>query len=188
MWQEYAEALFYGLALSGLAFGVVRVFLFLAERSMEAKAGRVGLRAMLINRAKLEMGLETRRNKRVEELKAAEREFKEVFLQRQRLERQLLDARAASERTIRLIGEEVEGTPCFIVKVVNKYVGNSNPQRGPILVDRTWAQPQEMEVWTRSVAEARAEVERRYPPAFGFHITRLNELGADESTPAAKAS
>lgn len=185
MWNDYATAIGLGLVLSLVAFVVARIALVAGEHSIERRYGKVGLRKMMMQRAKLEQGLEARRAKRLEEIRKLDSEVKEIFIRRQRLERELVDAKAASERLVRLIGEEVEGTPSFVAKVINKYVGVGPAQmRGPILVDRSWAQPQEMEVWARSVAEARSEIERRYPPAFGFHITRLNERGTQDSSGA----
>jgi hypothetical protein len=182
MWWESASAVGMGLALAAVAFLIARISLVVGERSLERKAGRVGLRKMMVMRAKIEQGLETRRNKRMEEIRALDLEVKQLFLRRQQLERALIAAKNDSERLVRLIGEEIEGTPCYVAKVINKYSGVGVPQqKGAILVDRGWAQPQEIEVWVRTVGDARNEIEHRYPPAFGFHITRLNELGVQES-------
>lgn len=184
MWYDFVQVLLFALGLSGVAFGIGKVVVHFGERSIERKHGIVGMRDLLVRRARLEQALEARRTQRVGDLKKAETALQEVARRRQRLDRQWTDARAAGDRQIRLIGEEVEGTPCYVAMVVNKYVGSGNTPRGPMLIDRTWVQPQTIEVWTRSLAEARAEVERRYPPAFGFNISRLHELG--DSTAGAK--
>jgi len=181
MWQDFGNAMGLGLVLAILAFAVARISVTMGERSIERRHGRVGLKKMFIQRAKMERDFEIRRDKRMKEIAEVEREIRELFVERQRLERSLNAAKAASERLVRLIGEETEGTPCFVGKVLNKYVGVGPAQmRGPYLVDRIWAQGQEMEVWTRNVGEARAEIERRFPPAFGFVITRLTELGVQD--------
>jgi hypothetical protein len=183
MWTDYTSAIGLGLLLAMLAFIVARVSLVIGERSIERRAGKVGLRKMIVARAKMEQAFEARRNQRVEEIRKTDAEVKALFLRRQRLERALIDAKAASERLVRLIGEETEGTPCYVGKVINKYVGvGPAQQRGAIYVDRSWTQPQEMEVWVRTVNDARVEIERRYPPAFGFHLARLNELGVQDGT------
>jgi len=186
MWQDFGNALGLGLLLAVLAFAVARISVVMGERAIERRHGRVGLKKMFIQRAKMERDFEIRRDKRMKEIAEVERDIRELFVERQRLERSLVAAKAASERLVRLIGEETEGASCHIGKVINKYVGAGPAQmRGPYLVDRMWAQGQEMEVWTRNIAEARAEIERRFPPSFGFHITRLSELGVqdDHKTP-----
>jgi len=189
MWQDFGNALGLGLLLAVLAFAVARVSVVMGERAIERRHGRVGLKKMFIQRAKMERDFEVRRDKRMKEIAEVERDIRELFVERQRLERSLNAAKAASERLVRLIGEETEGTPCHIGKVINKYVGVGPAQmRGPYLVDRAWAQGQEMEVWTRNTAEARAEIERRFPPSFGFHITRLSELGVQDDQKAPTSS
>lgn len=189
MWTDYANAIGLGLVLAALGFALARVSLVMGERSIERRYGRVGIRKMMAERAKLEQAFEVRRAKRVEEIRQMDIEVKAMFLRRQRLERALNDAKAASERLVRLIGEEGEGSPCYVGKVINKYVGTGpSQQRGAIYVDRMWSQPQEMEVWVRNAVEARNEIERRYPPAFGFHVTRLNELGVQDGQKADAAA
>lgn len=176
------------MAFALLAFLIARLAALSGERAIERKYGRVGLKKMFVERAKMERDFESRRDKRMKEIGEIEAEIRGLFVERQRLERALNTAKAASERLVRLIGEEAEGVPCFVGKVINKYVGVGPAQmRGPHLVDRTWAQGQEMEVWTRNVAEARNEIERRFPPAFGFHITRLAELGVQDGDNAGAA-
>lgn len=186
MWNDYVQALITALALAGIAFGVGKAVVFFGERSIERRHGSVGVRDMLVRRARMEQSFEARRGKRIEEIKALEGELRLAMKRRQRLDRQWTDARNAGEQLIRQIGEEVEGAPCWVALVINRYVGTGNMPRGPILVDRSWAQPQIIEVWTRSVQEARAEIERRYPPSFGFHVQRLNEHGGPDD-PVAKA-
>lgn len=178
MWQNFGNVLGLGLVLAILAFALARISVTVGERSIERRHGHVGLKKMFIERARMERAFEARRDKRMREIAEVDREVRELFVERQRLERSLNAAKAASERLVRLIGEEIKGTPCYVGKVINKYVGVGPAQmRGPFLVDRMWAQGQEMEVWTRNLSESRAEIERRFPPAFGFHITRLAELG-----------
>lgn len=186
MWNDYVQALISALALSGLAFGAARAVVYFGERSIEQRHGSVGIRDMLVRRARMEQAFEARRDKRIKEIKGMEEELRMAMKRRQRLDRQWTDARNAGEQLIRQIGEEVEGAPCWVALVINRYVGTGNIPRGPILVDRSWAQPQIIEVWTRSVQDARAEIERRYPPSFGFHVQRLNEHGGSDD-PAAKA-
>lgn len=186
MWNDYVQALIFALALSGLAFGAARVVVHFGERSIERRHGSVGIRDTMTRRARMEQAFEARRDARVKEIKSFEADLRLAMKRRQRLDRQWTDARNSGEQLIRQIGEEVEGAPCWVAMVINRYVGTGNIPRAPILIDRSWAQPQIIEVWTRSLQDARTEIERRYPPSFGFHVQRLNEhSGADE--PAAKA-
>lgn len=171
------QALFVALGLSGVAFGIGRLVVYLGEQSLEKKHGVVGARRRLAECAKLEAGLEKRRLDRARELREADAASSDAARRRSQLERRLTDAVSAGEALIRVIGEEVKDTPCFHAEVVNKYVGSATfEQKQHAYIDPSWAAPQVLEIWARSVAEARSEIERRYPPAFGYHISRLLDV------------
>lgn len=179
MWQDYTNALITAFGLSGLGFGIAQLVVVFGERAIERRHGTSGLRDKITRRAKLETKLEARRTERVGELKEAEGAVQDVMRRRQTLERQLKEAQKSGEQIMRLIGEEASGTPCYVAMVVNKYVGTANfQQKQHAYIDSSWAQPQPVEVWARNMAEARAEVERHYPPAFGYVIARLQDVGA----------
>ena len=141
------------------------------------------------------------------ELRKAEEEAGEALRRRQSLERRLRDLQHRGDDLLRLIGEEVAGTPCYIAQVSNKYGGGgANQQAQHAFIDSGWARPQTVEVWARTMPVARAEIERRYPPAFGYVVLRIQEApqgfpvttggagaglgdsGPDGALPLAKAS
>ncbi|WP_247880068.1 hypothetical protein [Azospirillum sp. TSA6c] len=188
MWQNYTNALMTAFGLAGLGFGIGKLVIVLGERAIERRHGSEGVRDIIARRAKLETKLEARRGDRIRELKDLDGAAEDVLRRRKVMERQIEEARQSGERLVRLVGEEVQGSPCYVAMVVNKYVGTGAVQQSQhALVDPSWAQPQMIEVWARSMAEARTEIERRYPPAFGYAVTRMQEfLSAD--TPVAKAS
>lgn len=187
MWNDYAQALFFALALSGMGFGIAKLVVVLGERMIEKRHGTGGVREVIARRAKLESGLEARKGERAAELRKIESDVHDLTKRRQNLERQIKDAQRAGDHIVRLIGEETTGTPCYIAQVVNKYVGTAaHQQKQHAFIDSTWAQPQTVEVWARSMPDARAEIERRYPPAFGFVVVRMQDVGAP--APVAKAS
>ncbi|CAO3353364.1 hypothetical protein [Azospirillum melinis] len=188
MWQDYTNALMTAFGLAGLGFGIGKLVIVLGERAIERRHGSEGVRDIIARRAKLETKLEARRGDRISELKELDGAAEDVLRRRKVMERQIEEARQSGERLVRLVGEEVQGSPCYVAMVVNKYVGTGAVQQSQhSLVDPSWAQPQMIEVWARSMAEARTEIERRYPPAFGYAVTRMQEfLSAD--TPVAKAS
>lgn len=183
MWQDYTNALITAFGLSGLGFGIAQLVVVFGERAIERRHGTSGLRDKITRRAKLETKFEARRTARVGELKEAEGQVQDMMRRRQTLERQLKDAQRSGEQIMRLIGEETTGTPCYVAMVVNKYVGSANfQQKQHAFIDSSWSQPQPVEIWARSMAEARSEIERHYPPAFGYVITRMQDVGA--SSPA----
>lgn len=191
MWQDYGQALFTALGLSGVAFGVAKLVVVIGERMIEKRRGTGGAREAIARRAKLETGLEARKGERAAELRTVEGEIQGLMRRRQALEQQAKDAQRAGDQIVRLVGEEAAGTPCYIAQVLNKYVGSAAyQQKQHAFIDSSWAQPQTVEVWARSMPEARAEIERRYPPAFGFVVVRLQDgvaPGLGEPAAAAKA-
>lgn len=176
------QALSIGLGLSILAFIVGRVVLFMGEQSLDKKYGVKGVRQKLVACARLEGALEQRKNEHARRLKDADGQASDALRRKKQLERRIDDAVSAGEALVRLIGDEIKDAPCFYAEVNNKYVGTANfEQKQHAYIDPSWAQPQVIEVWARSAAEARAEIERRYPPAFGYNISRLLDIGSVDS-------
>ncbi|PWC34125.1 hypothetical protein [Azospirillum sp. TSO35-2] len=183
MWQDYTNALLTAFGLSGLGFGIGKLVIITGERAIERRHGSEGARDTIARRAKMETRFEARRTERAAELKQIDNSVEETLRRRKTLERQLEDQRRSGDRLVRLIGEEVKGCPCFVAMVVNKYVGTANFQQSQhALIGSSWSQPQTVEVWARSMPDARAEIERRYPPAFGYTVTRMQEFLAPESS------
>lgn len=186
MWNDYLQALFTALALSGMGFGIGKLVVFLGERSIEKRHGITGLREMIARRAKLESGLEARKTERTAELRTVDAEVESLMNRRRTLERKLRDAQRAGDEIVRLAGEEVTGLRCHVAMVTNKYVGAAGHQQQHAFLDSSWARPQTIEVWARNIQDARGEVERRYPPSFGYVITRMQDMGT-AGEPVAKA-
>ncbi|WP_211102240.1 hypothetical protein [Azospirillum brasilense] len=191
MWNDYGQALFLALALAGLGFGIGKAAALLGERAIERRLGTGRLQDTITRRAKLEAGFEARKTQRIDDLRKAERDIGDATRRRQTLERRLRDLQHRGDELRRLIGEEVAGTPCYIAQVANKYVGGgANQQAQHAFIDSGWARPQTVEVWARTMPVARAEIERRYPPAFGYVVLRIQETpqGASITTGGTGAS
>ena len=188
MWHDYTQALITAFGLAGLGFGIGQLVVIFGERAIERRYGTSGVRDTIVRRAKMETRFESRRSDRVGELRELEGTVEDLMRRRKVLERQMKDSQQSGERLVRLIGEEVTGSPCYLAMVANKYVGTATfQQKEHAFIDSSWAQPQSIEVWAKSMAAAREEIERRYPPAFGYVITRMQDVGAAEA-PVAKAS
>lgn len=182
MWNDYGQALFLALALAGLGFGIGKAAALLGERAIERRLGTGRLQDTIARRAKLEAGFEARKTQRIDALRKAEQDIGDATRRRQTLEQRLRDLQHRGDEFRRLIGEEVAGTPCYIAQVANKYVGGgANQQAQHAFIDSGWARPQTVEVWARTVPVARAEIERRYPPAFGYVVLRIQETLQDAS-------
>ncbi|MGQ9368100.1 hypothetical protein [Azospirillum sp. ST 5-10] len=175
MWQTFTTALVMALSFSAVAFGIAKAVVVVGTRRIERRHGLVGIRDTLARRARLEQRLEARRGERTAALKAIDARTQDVLLRRQQLDRRLAEATRGGDPVFRLIGEEMVGHSRFHAEVINRYVGVGASSSVP--VDPSWAQPQAVEVWAPGLQEARREVERRYPPSFGYKVVRLHEVG-----------
>lgn len=188
MWQNYPYALIIAFGLSGVGFLIGMLTVAIGERAIERRHRAEGVRATIARRAKMETRLEARRTDRMQELKELDGAVEDVLRHRKAMERQIDGMRQSGGSLIRLIGEEVRGRPCYVAMIVNKYVGTTGHQQNQnALIDRSWAQPQVVEVWARSMAEARTEIERRYPASCGYVVTRMQEFLCTD-LPVAKTS
>ncbi|MCW2244614.1 hypothetical protein M2352_000205 [Azospirillum fermentarium] len=173
--SEMVKGLLLFLFLSGAGFGLARLVVFLGERSIERRYGVTGVRMLIAERATLEQRMEMRRAGREEELSSLDGEIHSLVRRKEKLDRRTGEVARYGKSIVRQIGEEVKGCPCYIAHVANKYVG---ADKGPhAMIDSSWAKPQAVEVWAPNVPEARRAIERRYPPTFGYVVTRIQPMG-----------
>ncbi|MEI6557336.1 MAG: hypothetical protein WCO00_02935 [Rhodospirillaceae bacterium] len=88
---------------------------------------------------------------------------------------------AARDQLVRQIGENTVGTNCYNFLVANRYVLSyvAKGQQHPLL-DESWKNGQLVEVWARSLMEARIAVVERFPATFGFFVEKLGLKDRDE--------
>lgn len=173
--SEFVKGLLVALLLSGAGFALARLVVFLGERSIERRYGVTGVRALVAERTTLEQRMEMRRAGREAELSDLDGEIRSIIRRKEKLDRRIGEVARYGQSIVRQIGEEVKGSPCYIAHVVNKYVG---ADKGPhAMIDSSWAKPQAVEVWAATIPEARRAIERRYPPTFGYVVTRIQLLG-----------
>ncbi|MBI1205961.1 MAG: hypothetical protein GC191_01595 [Azospirillum sp.] len=183
---QYIEGFLFAGLLSLLAFLIGQFIVGAIERTVE-KQGRIDqLRATLVRRAKFETALEARRNRLSREIREGETEIRNLTRRKQALERRIGETRNAVDQPVRSIGEEIMGNSCFVAVVTNKYAVDlkNNPDARPGPIDRSWADPQIIEIWSADLAGAKAVLEKRYPLSQGFLVTRIGQ----ESTKSAKAN
>ena len=121
----------------------------------------------------LERGLANRVGDRRRVMAELDREIKLKVRRRVELEQATAKLLGASGRVLRMVGQEIKGAQPFLALVVNKYVKAEG--RNKTAVDPAWASPQEVEVWAKSLGDARVELERGYPESQGFKIITLSE-------------
>ncbi len=81
---------------------------------------------------------------------------------------------------MRQIGENTVGTNCYNFLVANRYVLShvAKGQKHPLL-DESWKNGQLVEVWAKSLIDARIAVVDRFPATFGFFVEKLAVKGKD---------
>lgn len=181
------ENVLLSLFLAMVFFVLGRLSGTFAKQRLEREHSLQALRDTIVMRAQLERGFGERNKKRREIWRKKDIETKELFRGRIRVMEQISETNALGNRLLRLVGDEVNGKSCFQAMVFNKYVASGGGQRHA-LIDRSWGTPQDVEVWAESLAAARMEVEKRYPPSFGYGITKLNPVIQDDKAPGAGKS
>jgi hypothetical protein len=81
------------------------------------------------------------------------------------------------------IGSDLVGTRCYTFSVSNRYVTEyvSKGQKHPLL-DDSWKSGQLVEVWSKSLMDARIVIADRYPATAGYVVEMLKDKDASAST------
>ncbi len=105
------------------------------------------------------------------------------------LNKKLNKLNTARDQLVRQIGESTTGTNCYNFLVANRYVLQyvAKGQQHPLL-DESWKNGQLVEVWSKSLMDARIAVVERYPATFGFYVEKLAVKGQEDDDDSGVAS
>ena len=181
---RFFEALLLSAFMAIVGYGLGRLVGVLVQLVLEESANSDSVRAMIAHRAKIERGLEARLRDRRAEMAKLDRNIKELVRKRLQHEAAAAKSMAVADQVMRVIGEEVTGRQRFLALVFNKYLAGGSGGAHQTLIDPAWAIAQEIEIWGKSMTEARSDLEKRYPPAFGFSVSSLVEAPRDDMFPA----
>jgi len=160
------------------------------ERNIERQGQFKEVVVVIARRARLEMGLDSRRSQLTSEAKTLEREIRNLVKERQAMEEELRLAAVTREVLMRLVGDEVEGNYAFIAEVVNRAVtpAKANQERRVTQIDASWAVPQLVEIWAPTLSDAKLLLEKRFPPSVGFGVIRLSPSRVPQSADPGQAA
>ena len=169
------DRFFGAIALSAFfavfAYGCGRLIGALLVGMMRKKADTAGLQAIIDRRSELERRFAARVGDLRKTMVEHDRKFKQLVQRRLQADQAKAEFAASPDRPLRSLGNEVKGAQLYLALVVNKYAKAGSKST----VDPDWATAQEMEVWAKSLVEARGELDRRSPESQGFKITSLVE-------------
>ena len=105
--------------------------------------------------------------------------------QRSALVKRINKIRGEKDQLVRQIGEDTASTSCHSFLVSNRYVLAyfNKGQKHPLL-DVSWKNGQLVEVWAKSLIDARIMVAERYPATTGYIVEKFGQ--ADGDTPGAR--
>ncbi len=172
---RFLEAILLAAFFSGAGYVFGRLFGVVIQFMIEREADMPAIRASITKRSSLERNLENRVRDRRKEMAGLDRSITELVRKKNGLQQDAAALAATPDRILRQVGEELAGATRFLALVYNKYA-----EGGKGAVDNSWTVPQEIEVWTVGLSEARVELEKRYPPSFGYVISSLL-VAPDES-------
>lgn len=175
MISSYVEAITMGLLMAGLMFGLGWTIGAIAVRVVEDPTKVQAIRDTITKRARLETGLESRREKREAELRQLEGELAVQMKRRNHLQQRLTILKNSQDVWVRIVGDESTSLTRFLAQMSNRYITPGQKDHKHALVDSSWAAPQRIEVWASGIGEARSLLEKRFPPSFGFI---LHSIGA----------
>ena len=168
--DRFIEAICVAFFLSLIGYGGGRLLGTVLASMMRKKPANQLLRETIERRSTLERNLAARIGERRKAFAELDRSFRQQVARRQQLDAARIELEQCPDRIVRTVGQEVKGTELFLALVLNKYVRSEG---GKAAVDPAWAVPQQVEVWAKSIADARGEVDRRYPEAQGYKVTSL---------------
>ena len=168
--DRFIEAICVAGFLAAIGYGGGRLLGAVLASMMRKKPANLSLRDTIERRSILERNLAARIGERRKALAELDRSFRQLVSRRQQADAARTEAEACPDRIVRTVGQEVKGTELFLALVVNKYV---RAEGGKAAVDPAWALPQQIEVWAKSLADARGELDRRYPESQGYKVTSM---------------
>ncbi|MEI8396077.1 MAG: hypothetical protein WCF85_15170 [Rhodospirillaceae bacterium] len=179
------EMIMMGAAMVLLAWGASVIFVHAFDLMLQNSGRAKRMRAAVARRAKLIPRFNARREVLVGQVDAANEKVKERNGVRVALKRKLNKIIAAKDMLVRQVGEPTNGLNCYSFVVANKYVlsYSTKGQKHPLL-DESWKNGQLVEVWARSVLDARVAVVERFPATLGYFVDKASAPGAETETVA----
>jgi hypothetical protein len=168
---RFFESVLLAAFLTTLGYGLGRLIGFIAQSIIESQGNITGLQATVTRRARIERGFQTRIGALRREMVTYDREIKEATHRQMALAQATAESLATADSIVRVVGEESVGRQRYLALVFNKYVAAGGGAAS--LIDDSWNVAQEVEVWAVGPAEARVDVEKRYPAVFGFSVHSL---------------
>jgi|GEM_PF-2260830 len=171
MMVGYIKTVVLALALAFGAFTIGWIVALIGVRQIERRDRVNELRDIITRRSRIEGGLEARVAERRAEMRETENATGDLSKRRLQLENQLVNLKQGGSQLIRVMGDEHIDRHCFLAQVSNKYVtGAARQEQRAIQIDSSWGRPQTIEIWAKSFVDAKAAVEKRYPPNLGFYV------------------
>ncbi len=163
-----------------LAWGVSGLFSMGLEMMLENSGRARAFRAAIEKRAALIPRFKKRRDYLRQIVDQRTEGANTLQTQRASLTKKLNKIRSSNDQLVRQIGENTVGTNCYNFLVANRYVLShvAKGQKHPLL-DESWKNGQLVEVWAKSLIDARIAVVDRFPATFGFFVEKLAVKGKD---------
>ncbi len=128
----------------------------------------------ITQRAALIPRFKKRRERLQQTVEQKDDEAKTLGNRRNSLTSRLRNIKSSSDYFVREIGANVEGTRCFTFSVSNRYVVDyvAKGQKHPLL-DDSWKSGQLVEVWSKSLMDARVVVAEKYSASLGYVVENI---------------
>ena len=170
MLERFIEAVLLCAFFSAVASMAARLIGTFGASITEKSGNLEVVRTQIARRSGLERDFSGRVGERRRIMASLDREIKELGRKRIQLDQAAAEALETPDRIMRVVGHEISSMQPYLGLVLNKYVKAEGGASG---IDPAWAYAQEIQVWAKSLGEARGELERRYPESQGYKITSM---------------
>ena len=168
----------------GIAWFFAEVLSMLVAR-VAAKSGRARRYVEALNlRAEMIPGFKKRREKLRKVVEQRNDGASTLESRRNILSGKLKKINTTSDYFVREIGANVDGSRCYTFSVSNRYVHDCvvKGQKHPLL-DESWKSGQLVEVWSKSLMDARVVIAERYSASMGYVVENIKSGQDSPSSP-----
>ncbi|WP_119681562.1 hypothetical protein [Indioceanicola profundi] len=189
MIQANTEALVVCVVIAGVSYLADMAIAYGAEAKIRADLKQDRVDERIQQRSTLALRLQARRESMLPRLVKLEAEVKSARRRQYMVTKRLADLSAGRSALIRVVGEEEAFARPerpgrrFEAHLIIRHVQRAllEQKEHPFLAP-WWARSQRVEVWALSIAEAKAVVEKAFPPATGFYLIEIMEPEDDTNS------
>ncbi|QJE71857.1 hypothetical protein HHL28_00885 [Aerophototrophica crusticola] len=182
MIETLTEAGIIFASIAGLAYLAGLAIAHMVEQTTLRGLKGEGLEGRLLALATLEHRFQARRTAMLPKLVRLEDRLKSARRRHYMVSKRISDMKVSRSRLLRVLGEEEafvrSERPArkFVAHVINRHVQRAVlDQKEHSHLSKGWNRAQQVIVWAHGIGDAKAMVDKAFPPATGFFVVEIAE-------------